>query len=191
MSEFDVSVFARVVLGLVFLLSGVEHLRRRRGFAISVVQYAILPRPLEQLFATVVPWLEVGGALVLLTGLATMEAAAIMGLLLISFMTAVGVNLARGRRISCGCFGDNELLGPGVLVRIVLLLGLDFLLLSESQPPRPPVSQLGSAAVGVFVLVAAYLWRERTVIRPALVLLRPGARSGNVGMDKAVPDGGR
>jgi hypothetical protein len=63
-------------------------------------------------------------AFLLIFGLFTKAAAFLSAILLVSFLLAVGLNLARGRDIECGCFGhrSQRRLDTAVLVEDVFLL---------------------------------------------------------------------
>ena len=58
--------------------------------------------------ALVLPWLEVFAGLALVLGIWRRTAAAIFGALLIVFVGAISINLARGHPIDCGCFGTSK-----------------------------------------------------------------------------------
>ncbi len=85
-----------------------------------------VPRPVAQVASTALPVLElaVAGALVV-PPIAFLGSVVAVGLLAV-FSALVGVNLARGRRPPCACFGQLRVrpIGPGTLVRTVALLGV-------------------------------------------------------------------
>ena len=58
--------------------------------------------------AIVLPWLELVCALALFVGLARRSAARILGVLLVVFIIALGIDLARKRPVDCGCFGTSK-----------------------------------------------------------------------------------
>ena len=89
---------AAVVLGIVLLVAGIAKL----------------------------PWFEMLLGAVLVSGLARPAAAALAGLVLLVFTGLLIVNLARGRRPPCACFGASSRrpIGPGSLVRNLVLLAL-------------------------------------------------------------------
>lgn len=117
-------LLARLILGGVFLTSGLGKLSDRSGTISQVIAYDVLPKPLARIYGRFLPWAELVLAGSLLAGLWTRYAAVGLGLLLLSFAIAVGVNLARGRQMECGCFGRMTLkrLGWGTLGRIGFLL---------------------------------------------------------------------
>jgi hypothetical protein len=78
-----------------------------------------LPPPTA--FAVIAIEVFLAGAL--LTGSLAGIALPLTILLLVAFLMAVLINLDRGRKVPCGCFGDrSEIISGRVLVRVVLLL---------------------------------------------------------------------
>src|SRR5947209_4134985 len=98
-------VILSAMLGIIFLTSAVPKLRHPKGFVLAVLEYRVLPPRLSWYYARLVPPLEFLLALLLLTGTAVRFAAAILSMLLLSFIAAVAINLARGRNLDCHCFG--------------------------------------------------------------------------------------
>lgn len=97
-------LFLRLLLGAVFLVSAIPKLRHPRGFVLMVLEYRILPPSLGELYAWMLPPLELFVGLLLLTGAAVRVATIMASFLLLSFIAAIGINLARGRDLDCGCF---------------------------------------------------------------------------------------
>jgi uncharacterized membrane protein YphA (DoxX/SURF4 family) len=111
-------------LALVFLSSAIPKLRHPKGFILAVLEYRVLPTRLSWLYARLLPPLELLLALLLLSGIAVRSVAIVLSLLLISFMIAIGINLARGRNLDCHCFGRarRRSIGWGLLLQDGLLL---------------------------------------------------------------------
>jgi hypothetical protein len=95
--------------------------------------------------ALVMPWVELLAGVALILGVWKREAAIVAGLLLLVFLVAIGVNLARGHAVDCGCFdvrsvgkSREELLSEmrWVLIRDVGLLLLVAQLLAATRTPR-------------------------------------------------------
>jgi hypothetical protein len=144
-------------LGIVFLLSALPKLRRPLVFARSVVEYRVLPAKLAYAFALTVIPLEVLFAASFLTGwLLDMTYPLAAGLLLV-FLAAVGINLRRGRRITCGCFGDaGEEISPRTFVRLCMLLAVLLILmvpevLKSSLRIAPDFSGLGVMPIALLL----------------------------------------
>lgn len=95
----------RFILALVFVLAGLAKLSSSSEFLQAVSNYELLPERWVSPVAKWLPWLELTAGLLLGVGILTTVAFALAAMLL-SFSLAVSVNLARGRRIDCGCFGS-------------------------------------------------------------------------------------
>ena len=111
---------AAVVLGIVLLVAGIAK-RADRGWPQDA---AALGTPAWAI--PVLPWFEMLLGAVLVSGLARPAAAALAGVVLIAFTGLVVLNLARGRRPPCACFGASSRrpIGAGSLVRNLVLLAL-------------------------------------------------------------------
>lgn len=113
-----VGVGLRLFLGISFVLSGYQKIMNLSDFAGIVRQFAILPGILADVFAYTLPFVEVLCGVYLLIGLFLKPAAAIVMLMLLSFMIATLVNLLRGTDLqNCGCFDPEELFGWHTFVR--------------------------------------------------------------------------
>jgi uncharacterized membrane protein YphA (DoxX/SURF4 family) len=111
---------AAVVLGIVLLVAGIAK-RADRGWRQDA---AALGTPAWAI--PVLPWFEMLLGAVLVSGLARPAAAALAGVVLLAFTGLLILNLARGRRPPCACFGASSRrpIGPGSLVRNLVLLAL-------------------------------------------------------------------
>lgn len=115
------------------------------AFAHMIYNYRLLPGPAINALALVMPWLEMVVGVALILGVWKREAAIVAGILLLVFLVAIGVNLARGHAVDCGCFDvrsagktRDELLAEmrWVLVRDVGLLLLVAQVIAGTGPPR-------------------------------------------------------
>ena len=152
-------------MGAVFLMSALTKLSAPGRFAEDVRQYRILPRPLAAVFAWSLPFLELSAALLLLGGFLVTWASLAVVAMLLSFMLAVAIAMARGDSLSCACFGllYRERVGWATQVRDGVLLAMAlFVLLFDggsltvidmASAPGSPGHVLGLAAtVGVLAL---------------------------------------
>lgn len=98
-------IFLSAALGIIFLASAIPKLRHPGGFILAVLEYQVLPPRLSWFYARLLPPLELLLALLLLSGTAVRLAALGLSLLLLSFIAAIGINLLRGRKMDCHCFG--------------------------------------------------------------------------------------
>jgi putative oxidoreductase len=97
----------RVVLGCMFLYTGVVHALDPRGFAEAVANYRILPIALVNAFAVVLPFVEMATGMALILVLVPGSSLIIAGLLFV-FALALGIALIKGLDISCGCFTTSK-----------------------------------------------------------------------------------
>jgi uncharacterized membrane protein YphA (DoxX/SURF4 family) len=166
----ELSVASRFALGTVFLLSGLVKLPNRDGFERVVHAYGLVPDGMSHVVARTLPPLEVALGGLLLTGLASRLVALVAGLLLCIFTVAVLINLLRGRRISCGCFGSvaqKEISGVGVARNLLFLafavtvaanpggaLSIDSLFIdsSEGLSARDSAAMLIAGTLGMLTL---------------------------------------
>ena len=111
---------AAVVLGIVLLVAGIAK-RADREWPLDA---AALGTPAWAI--PVLPWFEMLLGAVLVSGLARPAAAALAGVVLLALTGLLILNLARGRRPPCACFGASSRrpIGPGSLVRNLVLLAL-------------------------------------------------------------------
>lgn len=131
-------LMCRALLATVFLWSGVAKILDRQSAILAVDAYDVVPRALVEPVAIILPWIEVGVAVLLLLGLFTRFAGWSSAALVIVYLAALGQAKARGLPIDCGCFGGG---GPGtgvtwwdILRDVPLLLAGLFLARSPSGP---------------------------------------------------------
>lgn len=121
-----IGVVSSGILGIVFTISAIPKLQHPKGFVLAVLEYRVLPPRLGRPFARLIPPLEIFIALLLLSGTGVRFASVITSLLLLGFMVAIGVNMARDRDLDCHCFGyaTRRQIGWGVLLQDSALLAL-------------------------------------------------------------------
>lgn len=98
----------RMILGAVFVYASVDKILHPAAFAEIVYNYQILPHPLINLTAVLLPWLELFIGLFLILGLWLPGALLLGNLLLATFLGALAFNMARGLDIHCGCFTTSS-----------------------------------------------------------------------------------
>jgi uncharacterized membrane protein YphA (DoxX/SURF4 family) len=111
----SLSFWARLTLGTVFVLASLDKIAYPAAFARIIHNYQILPDPLINLTAIILPWLELIIGLCLICGLWLSGAVAIANLLLAAFFGALLFNIARGLDVECGCF-TTQLTGKPTMV---------------------------------------------------------------------------
>jgi hypothetical protein len=114
---------ARQVVGVMFLLAGVSKMRDAQAFSDAMVQYEVVSEPAARRVAPLVVAAEVVVGVWMLSGLVPGAAGTVSLTLLAVFGYAMGVNLHRGRRIPCHCFGMSTrgLIGPASVARLGVL----------------------------------------------------------------------
>jgi len=97
----------RLVLGTVFVVAAIPKIADAEGFATAIEAYEMLPLAAVNLFAILIPWVELVCGLFLISGVHIRPGAAILGFLLAVFIVAIGTAVLRGLNINCGCFGES------------------------------------------------------------------------------------
>ena len=98
------TIRVQLALGAIFVVAAWPKIADPPSFAHMIYNYRILPGALINFSALVMPWVELLCGLALIIGVWTRAARTIIALLLLTFMTAIAINLARGNAIDCGCF---------------------------------------------------------------------------------------
>jgi uncharacterized membrane protein YphA (DoxX/SURF4 family) len=114
----------RLVLGFLFVFASIEKIAQPAEFAKAILNYHLLPIPLVNVFAIVLPWVELVAGFLLLSGLFTRGSSLLLTFLLSVFTLAIAINVARGLDISCGCFGTSvaRRIGWSALAEDLLML---------------------------------------------------------------------
>ncbi len=99
---------ARFVLGAIFIYAGGSKIIHPAAFAKTVYHYQILPDFLINSFAVALPWIEIVTGGLLIVGIWLPGAVVCANLLLILFLTALSIAVARGLDIDCGCFATSQ-----------------------------------------------------------------------------------
>lgn len=100
----------RILPAALLLWAGLAKAFDRQGSILLVDSYDVLPEPLARVVASVLPWVEIAVALLLVLGLFVRFAGIATALLATVFIAALAQAKARGLAIDCGCFGGG---GPG------------------------------------------------------------------------------
>lgn len=107
-TQVQVQLVLRLTLGLIFMVSALTKLRDISAFVHGVLEYGVLPHPLAQLYGRLLPFCELGTALLLLSGLFPLIATGVAVLMLLSFAVANCVVVIQGRQMNCHCFGASQ-----------------------------------------------------------------------------------
>ena len=116
------ALLGRYGIALVFGHSGAVKMADLADFRLAVRNYELVPERLLGAFAVGLPLAELAGAGLLIAGVLTGPAAAVLAGLLAVFVFAISVNLRRGRTFSCGCSGktSSDITWRHVIVNAVL-----------------------------------------------------------------------
>jgi uncharacterized membrane protein YphA (DoxX/SURF4 family) len=147
-----ISTGFRFAVGAVFVYSGLTKVVDIDGTIRAVRAYDLLPEWIVPTAGTALPVLELALAALLLSGLLTRLAAAIVVALSAAFFIGIASAWARGLSIQCGCFGNGGLTPhpvPGY-VRELVLNGL--MIIACVWMLRHPVSRWSlDSALGLHV----------------------------------------
>lgn len=126
-------LIARVALGVVFLVAAYTKLHFNGGwhfgdyqffFGMAINSYNLLPLWGVEMLARFLPWFEVALGAALISGAALRWTGIAASALLLVFIAAMTHAYFLGLEIVCGCFGNNEKLGPLTFARDGSLLVL-------------------------------------------------------------------
>lgn len=141
----EATLVLRIVLGALFLTSGVAKLSTPLVLEQAIQQYGLgfVGSKTARIGARLLPSLELLLGLMIVTGIwLTIAALAVTGLLL-AFTVSMAINLARGNQFSCNCFGaTSSNIGIGSLSRNLFLLSAGILLSAVSLWFSPGIALL-------------------------------------------------
>ncbi len=194
-------LIARLLLAVVFVVAALAKFLDSTGSRTSMVEFGI-PVLLARPMALLLPVLELAcaGALISVT-FARWGAIGAMAMLL-SFISAIAINLMRGRRPDCHCFGQlhSSPIGWATLVRNAVLAGLAAFVVSQGRgySGRSVGDWLGGLsrsdivvlelAIAVAALAAFELWALLGVLRQnGRLLLRLEAVEAKLGVGAESP----
>jgi len=132
----------RIFFGFIFIFAAITKITDPEGFALAIYNYKLMPDVLINFLAIAFPWIELVAGILLIFGISVKENSAILSGLLLIFIMAIAISLARGLNIDCGCFGtvDGSKVGIqkifeniGLLVLGVILIKFDAKFLSISK----------------------------------------------------------
>lgn len=144
-------------LSFAFVIAGARKILEVGAFARAISSYHLLPEPLVRPAAWGIVLSEITLGIFLFLG--SLQTMALIGLsvLMVLFTGAVGINLARGNKVSCGCFGSGSgKLGWETVVHQSLVMLLLVISLAVSEPaPIGVLVKEGHVAEVVTALVLA------------------------------------
>jgi uncharacterized membrane protein YphA (DoxX/SURF4 family) len=116
----------RLLLGVLFIWAALAKIADLPGFAGQVHNFRILPLALENLFAMILPWVELVAGVALVLNLAPRAGVQLLAGFLVIFLIAIVSAIIRNLDIECGCFGTKDAGTTGwiTLARDVAFLAL-------------------------------------------------------------------
>lgn len=115
----------RVYVGAVFIAASLYKINYPGEFAETIASYQLAPYWAVNLLAIVMPWTELIAGALLVLGVRTRSAAALIAGMLSLFSVAILITLLRGLPIGCGCFTSVEdPLGWATLLRDLIWLAM-------------------------------------------------------------------
>src|SRR5829696_3518040 len=146
---------ARLILALVFLVAGVTKLADRAGSRQAITDFG-LPAQLAALLGILLPLAELAVAAALLPASTAWWGALGALALLLAFIAGIGVNLARGRKPDCHCFGQlhSAPAGWATLLRNGVLAAVASFILWQGREGAGPSAVRWIAALSSVQLLA-------------------------------------
>jgi len=135
------SIPIRIALGFIFIYSAIPKIVDPPAFAQAIWNYRLVPTLLVNGLAIILPWLELISGIALVCGLFRRGAALLVGVMIVVFMAALLVNLARGNALDCGCFSlaaapkSHEELIAGMRLDVMRDLGILLMVLQVFFTP--------------------------------------------------------
>jgi uncharacterized membrane protein YphA (DoxX/SURF4 family) len=121
----------RLLMGAVFVASGIEKLVDLKYFGLVIAEYQLIPHELIPAVALLVSLVELLCGAMLISGILTRANARLLIVLLITFVFGIANNVIRGLDHDCGClelltqwFGLKEEIGIASIVRDLVFIAL-------------------------------------------------------------------
>ena len=97
----------RWYLGVLFVGACLHKIAEPASFALDIATYDILPLVAVNLVAIVLPWIEFIVGAMLIAGWRVRAASLLVAAMMVVFLAALCIALARGLDMSCGCFASQ------------------------------------------------------------------------------------
>jgi uncharacterized membrane protein YphA (DoxX/SURF4 family) len=118
-------VILRLVVGGIFVYASIDKILHPDQFARIIFNYHLVPAPLINFSALVLPWVEMLAGAFLILGIWPRAAGLVLTVLVVVFLVALSVNWIRGVNLECGCFSVSSKAKGAIgelILRDVLLL---------------------------------------------------------------------
>ena len=118
-----------LLFGALFIWSGIAKLKDPITFADNVRNFQVVGDPIAPAVALFLPWIEVFAGIALMSGRFARGGSFILMGLMVFFTLLMGISWIRGLDITCGCFGDNDIVNyPVKMTQNIVLLAVGFAL---------------------------------------------------------------
>jgi len=98
------TIRVQIALGAIFIIAALPKIADPPSFAHMIYNYRLMPSPLINISALVMPWVELLAGLALILGVWKAAARTVVAIMLAVFIVAISINLSRDNAIDCGCF---------------------------------------------------------------------------------------
>lgn len=110
----------RLVVGGVFVFASFDKLMNQEAFAKAIYNYKFLPEIFINVFAIIIPYIELAAGVFLIFGIYKRGSSFLISFLLIIFLISLGQAYARGLDINCACFSlESSGQKSDILLRII------------------------------------------------------------------------
>lgn len=131
------NLVVRLFVGIVFIYASIDKIADPGQFARIVYNYHMLPGSLINIFALILPWVEMICGISLILGIYKEGSVLIFNLMVLAFIIGISVNIIRGVNLECGCFtvsSKSRSNAIDLLIRDIGLLVLTvYLFISKSK----------------------------------------------------------
>jgi len=130
-------LFLRIFLGGLFIYASLHKIIHPPQFINTIANYEILPYWMINITSIILPWFELTVGFLLIVGIFVRSCAFMQSILLVLFIVAIGINIARGLDFYCGCFSEDSTLGGTnywhIVINILLLSSALILFILERR----------------------------------------------------------
>jgi uncharacterized membrane protein YphA (DoxX/SURF4 family) len=114
----------RIFVGAIFIYASIDKISNPAQFARIVYNYHLVPTELINLFALLLPWIELMAGIFIIIGIYKDGAVLLASLMVLSFIIALSINLLRGINIECGCFSVSSKATSNIISLLIRDVGL-------------------------------------------------------------------
>jgi uncharacterized membrane protein YphA (DoxX/SURF4 family) len=101
-------IILRLWLGGLFVYTSIHKIFHTTEFKDVIANYEILPYWAVNIAAMILPWLEFWIGAFIIAGIFVRACTIMQIILLLIFMSAISLNIARGLNFYCGCFTEGS-----------------------------------------------------------------------------------